>query len=107
MTNGPSAKWKVDGSGVTLAMFVSDKGRSSFILQKRYKDGEEWKESKYLSEADLLVVVNLCKQALRGDRSARPAQLPNQQKIVQAPKTDFSTSQVASASFGSDDDIPF
>jgi hypothetical protein len=89
MSNKPQANYRI--GGVSLALFVGDKGQSSYVFSKSYKQGEEWKNTQYLNRADLCVAKELICKALAADE-------------IQAQAA--SASKVSGSNLG-DDDIPF
>lgn len=61
MTDTPLTKMRI--GNVTAAVWKNDSGLYSATLQKSYKDGDEWKNTDYLSHPDLLNAAKVLERA--------------------------------------------
>jgi hypothetical protein len=96
MSNRPAQQFKI--GGVSLALFLGEKGQSSYVFSKSYKSGEEWKHTSSLSKADLCVAKELISQALSAPEltSDRVASVTSVSSAPKNLKSDLG-----------EDDIPF
>jgi hypothetical protein len=95
MSNRPTQTFRI--GGVSLALFLGDKGQSSYVFSKSYKQGEEWKNTQYLSKADLCVAKELICKALDAPEITSDRVAPQQSSAPQS----------LGSNLGGDDDIPF
>lgn len=67
MSNKPQANFRSAAAlGISMGVWISEKGNPSFKVQKRYKDQEsgEWKETQYLSSTDLAGLIEVAQRGL-------------------------------------------
>lgn len=67
MSNKPIKQFRSAAAlGLSMGMWISEKGNPSFKIQKRYKDQEsgEWKETQYFTSTDLAGLAELAQRGL-------------------------------------------
>ncbi len=116
MSNKPFSIKSAASLGLELACWISDDGKISFSLSKRYKDKNtgEWKDTKYLSAQDLAGLTEIAHKGLEwaGDyynskraQSAEGGAAPK--ATPQAAKQPSGGKALQQAVPFEDDDIPF
>jgi hypothetical protein len=115
MSNKPFAIKSAASLGLELACWISDDGKISFSLSKRYKDKNtgEWKDTKYLSAQDLGGLTELAHKGLewagayyntRRAQSTEGGAAPKSTPQAKPPSVGKSVNQAVPFE---DDDIPF